>query len=623
MVTGRSPKVIRLHELPQQLQPIIAKALEEEKDTRYQSAKEFLEALKGSSGGTRKWTGPAQFGCALQEGQCKACGTVTSDLTRKFCRNPQCGAGLRVACLKCDAQIAVWDGVCGECGGNQPALLAAKRESLAAARAEAEALLAGFAFDEAIALARPLADEAHVDLAEFAAWGGEFLASATAERERQRALCEERLHAARLHLGAWDYPAAIQAIESIPASLRDAETEELLEQCGERRRASDELIATIATRISRKEIDGLLPVVEQAIALRGDRQDMVKIRGQLVEWHERKQAKTLSQPRFSNSIGIELKLLPSGTFTMGQAGGDSDETPHQATLSRSFHIGVYPVTNSQWKRVMGTVPSRWTDNDRPVEGVSWDDAAEFCRRVSALPEERQVGRVYRLPTEAEWEYACRAGSTARFSFGDDESRLGEYGWYADKSGGTHPVGQKKPNAWGLYDMHGNVWEWCSDWYGNYADIATIDPHVTEAPRIERPINEFVFPDLGEDVASAKVIKVFVSSGDWVEQGQKCLEVETEKAVVEIPAEASGRIKDLLVAEGHIVKAGQVLALLEHGRTVARPGRVVRGGGWPILASLCRSASRLFMFPTYRGAVVGFRVAMSQPKVTPPKAARAE
>jgi formylglycine-generating enzyme required for sulfatase activity len=125
---------------------------------------------------------------------------------------------------------------------------------------------------------------------------------------------------------------------------------------------------------------------------------------------------------------------------------------------------------------MGGVPSKSKEDDSPVENVSWEDAAKFCQKLSAMPEERKAGRVYRLPTEAEWEYACRAGTKTKYSFGDDESRLGEYGWLGENSRRqTHPVGQKKPNAWGLYDMHGNVSEWCSDWHGDYADGVATDP----------------------------------------------------------------------------------------------------------------------------------------------------
>jgi formylglycine-generating enzyme required for sulfatase activity len=168
---------------------------------------------------------------------------------------------------------------------------------------------------------------------------------------------------------------------------------------------------------------------------------------------------------------MRLKLLPAGNFTMGE-GSDA----HQVTLTKPFYLGIYEVTQEEYQRVMGSNPSHFKGARNPVAQVSWDDAVEFCRKLSAMPEEKKAGRAYRLPTEAEWEYACRAGSTTEYCFGDNESQLGEYAWF-DKNAGskTHPVGEKKPNAWGLYDMHGNVWEWCSDWYSEYPKGAVSDP----------------------------------------------------------------------------------------------------------------------------------------------------
>ncbi len=175
--------------------------------------------------------------------------------------------------------------------------------------------------------------------------------------------------------------------------------------------------------------------------------------------------------------GIAFVSIPAGVFAMGSNEYDDEKLVHQVNVSK-FMMGKYPVSNEEFGRFLEANPdqqippywndSRFSDPRQPVVGVSWDDAKAFCRWAS--PD-------FRLPTEAEWEYSCRAGSTTRFCFGDSEKMLNDYAWYDESwdSGATHPVGSKKPNDWGLYDLHGNVWEWCNDWYGDYSSDEVTDP----------------------------------------------------------------------------------------------------------------------------------------------------
>ena len=176
---------------------------------------------------------------------------------------------------------------------------------------------------------------------------------------------------------------------------------------------------------------------------------------------------------WANTLDMAFVLIPAGSFEMGSERGDADERPVRSmALDKPFYIGQFEVTQAQWHAVMESDPSQFTgDPNRPVESVSWNDAREFVNKLNAM----EPGTTYRLPTEAEWEYAARAGSAAAYAFGDDAAQLDAYGWYADNSGNTtHPVGEKQPNAWGVYAMHGGVWEWVQDRYGAYPSEAATE-----------------------------------------------------------------------------------------------------------------------------------------------------
>jgi len=225
--------------------------------------------------------------------------------------------------------------------------------------------------------------------------------------------------------------------------------------------------------------------------------DATKAKEYQTEW-----AKHLGVPvELTNSIGMKLMLIPPGEFMMGSPDSDKDAQPterpqHRVRITKPFYMGKYPVTQQEYQQVIGSIPKQNLRGSSPrtkgevagretrrfaVGNLSWEEMVEFCRRMSSLPNEKAAGRMYRLPSEAQWEYACRAGTTTRFCFGDDVSGLDEYGWpegtWSSSSNITPPVGEKKPNAWGLYDIYANVWQFCADWFDAtyYANSPVDDP----------------------------------------------------------------------------------------------------------------------------------------------------
>ena len=212
---------------------------------------------------------------------------------------------------------------------------------------------------------------------------------------------------------------------------------------------------------------------------------------------ERSEATALADDKvLINSIEMKLVLIPAGKFQMGspetEAERETKELLHEVSISKPFYMGAYEVTQAEWQKVTGKASQALFDAkngggpDHPVENVKWYDMVDWCNRLSALPAEKKAGRTYRLPTESEWEYACRAGTTTPFHYGKSlastESNFNGTFPYGDAAKGpylrrTEKVGSHTPNAWGLYDMHGNVAEWCSDWYDPdyYRDSPKADP----------------------------------------------------------------------------------------------------------------------------------------------------
>lgn len=205
--------------------------------------------------------------------------------------------------------------------------------------------------------------------------------------------------------------------------------------------------------------------------------------------------------RTTNSIGMRLVLIPDGEFVMGTADSGAnvpnwEKPPHKVRITNPFYLSTTEVTQVEYQKVMAENPSYFKSAGNPVEQASWYDATEFCRRLSATE-----GTTYRLPTETEWEYACRAGTTTPYNFGDDLADLDRYAWCDSTQ--THPAGTRRPNTWGLYDMHGNVAEWCADRWGEnyYAASPADDPTGPETGSL-RVIRGGGWKDAAADCRSA-------------------------------------------------------------------------------------------------------------------------
>lgn len=221
--------------------------------------------------------------------------------------------------------------------------------------------------------------------------------------------------------------------------------------------------------------------------------------------------------RVKNALGMTFVVISAGRFQMGspvnEAGRDADEPLHPVRLSQAFFIQTTPVTQSQWRAVMGANPSRFQDDRCPVHNVSWFDAGRFIRTLNQM----DAGYQYQLPTEGQWEFACRAKTHSRYASGKLDEDLSQAGWYADNSGlALHRVAQKNPNAFGLFDMHGNVWEWCADRYGLYPETPTVDPK-------------------GPEEGHARVVR----GGSWIEFAWACRSASRAFRPPEVRAEDIG------------------------------------------------------------------------------------
>jgi serine/threonine protein kinase len=279
MVTGRSPKVIRLDLVDGSLRPILAQALEDAKADRYQSAAELRDALRASLQATHSGM---IVDVDLGSGECPAC-HAKNEPSRKFCINPACAASLRVKCLACEIEIPVWEVICGDCGQNQKDLLATRRDKMDAQRTQAESLRRDFTFDESIQIAEEISHVEDGRLQHLKEWSETFIVETTAEKERQETNAADRYAEAIKHHQWLDYSSAINTLETIPVAMRNADHSGWLRRLRSDLGESEELMEQIRSRLKNRALDGLLVLVNRAVELRGDRKDLQKLKVKLKE----------------------------------------------------------------------------------------------------------------------------------------------------------------------------------------------------------------------------------------------------------------------------------------------------------------------------------------------------
>lgn len=289
-----------------------------------------------------------------------------------------------------------------------------------------------------------------------------------AQEAEERAQREREIQAPALHRREAEDAERRRAAEHVPSPVDETAVTALLETSSP---SSRERIDSPAVTTFRKRLRNLKQlkwgrIIVIAILLISVIVINLNVNHRLQTQTTNSQQETNLKKSIPNRIGMELVWIPPGSFMMGSENGESNEKPaHQVTIREGFYMGKYEVTQAQWQQVMKANPSNFKDDSLPVETISWIDAKKFIEKLNEMND----GFAYRLPSEAEWEYACRAGTT-----GDYAGNLDSMAWHKDNSSKqTHPVGQKQANAFGLYDVHGNVWEWCEDvWHKNYNGAPT-------------------------------------------------------------------------------------------------------------------------------------------------------
>lgn len=393
----------------------------------------------------------------------------------------QCGRGYDEPCMNCQALNPFWLITCRTCGGDLAAIKQQTASLLYQQQQQILKLRESYGHDKILPILKSMTLVTHPEFAQFREWAKGMTPLIQKERRDVKTYVDGVREQVKRTFAEQKYERVQQIISQVPLPLIDNELRKYYNDSGECITEVDSLVREIRNAIITKQYNTLLSCVQRYLELKANDPEARSL-----------QEKIEKLTTSINSIGMKLRRVPSGKFYMGSHESDefarNNERPqHKVTISRSFFMGVYQVTQEEFIKVMGTNPSLTADHPKhPVDSPTWYAAIDFCNALSEREglapyyqvDGRQMrgeeiaifgtvsilgGLGYRLPSEAEWEYACRAGSITPWCCGNQLAEISQYAWFYDNAQQvTHPVGEKKPNAWGLYDMHGNVMEWCYD-----------------------------------------------------------------------------------------------------------------------------------------------------------------
>ena len=507
-LTGCTPATLQTERIPESFRALIASGLQDSPEVRLASLAEFRAALEPLVKSTRPstfntetapvsspplaeqtpavpttQTTPLTADVPPTGATCPQCHAAVHAVADRMC--PQCGRPYYEPCLNCHSLNPFWLRNCRGCGAD---LLTLKQHLFANLNTQKQQILKyreTYGHDKTLPLLKYMSTVTHPDFVSLKEWAKSMMVLIQKERRDIKAYVEGIRVQAQAAMEAQKYERVRQILEQVPRPLLDESLRQQYIEAGDALTEVDSLIREIRNAISTKQYSQLLSCVQRYLELKANDPEAQNL-----------QRRIEKLTTITSTKGIKLRRIPGGRFYMGSHDSDeylrNNEHPqHKVILPGNFFIGVYPVTQKQFLELMEFNPSIVTDNeDCPVEGVTWYSAVEFCNKMSeveSLPPYYEIkairrrannsiegakvsitgGEGYRLPTEAEWEYACRAGSITPWCFGDQVLDVGLYAWFYDNAAQeTHPVGQRKSNSWGLYDMHGNVMEWCFDWYSD-------------------------------------------------------------------------------------------------------------------------------------------------------------